>query len=510
MFTSIRQTPENNKIKTMFSTILKKDKLKVAFPIKDNSFQLWMPVLLGVLAYIFVHVNYNIYYIDDAWVISNIWNINKLGIAQDLVFIEPGDSGYVQYFGATYAFIMGHLLSLLGWTKSNVFLVNSAFVWSTALVWYQIVKLLPFSKNIAKLTLVFLPLFPPFFFAAHCGRPEAFTTFIVSLQLLLFIRKRYFLAAFLTGFAFEAHIMGAAGLFFLLAYALYKKEEILFNKHAFQKLILPFSLGGFTAIGYYFMIHASHFSLTELTGLISDHRDMNSPLNSYILSYFMNYDWYSHIWEFALFLAGLTFYFRKGLFKGNRFLTILIIVLLISTIITRRENKNYLVYIFPAFILLYFYTSEQLKILKKFSLALTVAMGLYYGLHFYFNSAYDFEKIVLATKEELKDDKLPIVGVPDFWFAAMDKNFIPIHHRKEGSLRSLDDFHLIQSDYLEWRCKEYERTLGYYKKNYNATLVKEIDAAEGKKILIWHCKKPAQNISKLLIKQEVTDWSTKK
>lgn len=151
----------------------------------------------------------------------------------------------------------------------------------------------------------------------------------------------------------------------------------------------------------------------------------------------MNYDWYAHIWEFALFLAGLTFYFRKGIFKGNRFLTILIVVLLISTIITRRENKNYLVYIFPAFILLYFYTSEQLKILKKFSLALTVAMGLYYGLHFYFNSAYDFEKIVLATKEELKDHTLPVVGVPDFWFAAMDQNFIPIHYRKEQSLRAL-------------------------------------------------------------------------
>ncbi|MFT5166191.1 MAG: hypothetical protein ACI8P3_001422 [Saprospiraceae bacterium] len=489
----------------MYFAILKKVKPTVLTPTEENDLQLWMPVLLGLLAYIFVNVNYNIYYIDDAWVISNIWNTTKLGIAKDLVFIEPGDNGYVQYFGATYAFIMGNILNLLGWTKSNVFLVNSTFVWGTAIVWYHLVRQLPFSKNIANLTLAFLPIFPPFFFAAHCGRPEAFTTFIISLQLLLFIRKRYFLSAFLTGFAFEAHIMGAAGLFFLLAYSIYKKEDLLFNKQAFWKMFLHFTLGGMTAIGYYFAIHGSHFSLAELTMLITENRDMGTPLNNYILNYFMNYDWYSRIWEFALFLAGITIYFRKGIFKGNRFLTILVMVLLISTIITHRENKNYFVYIFPAFILLYFYTAEQLKMLKKFSLALTITMGLYYGLHFYFNSNYDFEKLVLDTKKELKDNTLPVVGVPDFWFAAMDKNFIPIHNRKELSLRSLDKFYLIQSDYLEWRCKEYDRTMSYYKKNYNATLVKELDTFKGEKIRIWQCKKPAQVLPKLA-KQETLGW----
>ena len=490
----------------MNSTILKKISTTVNTPSKENNLHLWLPILLGVLAYGFVHVNYNIYYVDDAWVISNIWNITTLGVAEDLVFIEPGEGGYVQYFGLTYAFIMGHVLNVLGWTKSNVFLVNSVFVWSTAIVWYQILRQLPFSKTVAKLTLAFLPIFPPFFFAAHCGRPEAFTTFIVSLQLLLFIRNRYFLAAFLTGFAFEAHIMGAAGLFFMLAYTLYKKEELLFNKKTFWDLFLRFTLGGLAALAYYFMIHGSHFSLAELTGLITEKKDMGgTPLNNYILNYFMNYDWYSRVWEFALFLGALALYFRKGLFRDNRFLTILVVVLLISTIITRRENRNYMVYIFPAFILLYFYTFEQLKQLKKFTLALSVAMGLYYGLHFYFNSTYNFEKIVLATKEELQDKTLPVVGVPDFWFAAMDKKFIPIHYRKNTSLHSVDDFYLIQSDYLEWRCKIYDRTMDYYKKNYNATLVKEIAVFDDEKVRIWKCTKPDQVFSKL-VKRESPVW----
>ncbi len=469
---------------------------------------LLIPLFLGGLAYTFVHVNYNIYYVDDAWVISNIWNITQLGLAEDLVFIEPDEGGYVQYFGVTYAFLMGHLLNLLGWTKSNVFLVNSIFVWSTALVWYQILKQLPFSNIVAKLTVTFLPIFPPFFFAAHCGRPEAFAIFIISIQLLAFIKKRYFLAAILTGFAFESHIMGTVGLFFLLSFVIFKKEELILNKRAFERLFLQFTLGGLMAMGYYFSIHGNHFSWAELTGLISEKKDMGSPLNNYILNYFMNYDWYSRVWEFALFLGALGLYFRKNLFKGNRFLTILVLVLLISTLITRRENRNYLVYIFPAFILLYFYTFEQLKILKKFAVVLAFSMSLYYGLHFYFNGAYNFEKIVLETKRELKDKKLPIVGIPDFWFAAMDKKFIPIHHGKNSNLHALNKFYLIQSDYLEWRCKIYSHTINYYKQNYNAILVKEIPVFENQKIQIWECERNDYLLSKVL-KDDSPIWKKK-
>ncbi len=474
------------------------------FP-KEQTY-LWALLFLSVLAYIFVHVNYNIYYVDDAWVISNIWNFTTLGLSEDIVFIEPGESGYVQYFGVTYAFIMGHVLNLIGWTKSNVFIVNSIFVWGTALVWFKILKQLPFSKNIARLTLLFLPVFPPFFFAAHCGRPDAFVAFIISIQVLLFVRKRYFWAALLTGFAFEAHIMGIVGLFFLIAYTIYKKEDILFNKRARTTLLTHFTLGGICALAFYFAIHGGHFSIGELAMLVGDKRDMGSPLNSYILNYFMNYDWYSRVWEFALFLGVIGLYFRKGIFRENRFLTILVIVLLVSTIITRRENRNYFVFIFPAFILLYFYTFERLRQLKKFTMVLTLSMSVYYGLHFYFNGDYEFEKIVLEAKEELEDKDLPIVGIPDFWFAAMDKEFIPIHHRKKSNLHALDNFYLIQSDYLEWRCKIYDHTLSYYKENYHATLIKEIEVFGDEKIQIWECEKAEGLLSKAEGANQPTEW----
>jgi len=486
-------------------TILNKQRTSLSNLLEKDNVQLWIMFIFGLIAYSFVHVNYNIYYVDDAWVISNVWNITRLGIAEDLVFIEPDESGYAQYFGITYAFIMGHVLNFIGWTKSNVFLINSTLIWSAAIVWYHILKELPFSKRIAKLVLVFLPIFPPFFFAAHCGRPEAFTVLIVAMQLLLFIRKRYFLAALLTGFAFEAHIMGALGLFYLLAYAIYKKEELFFVKEERNKMISHFFFGGVTALGYYFALHGNHFSWAELSGIISQKKDMGTPLNNYILNYFMNYDWYSRVWEFALFLTGIVLYFRKGLFKNNRFLTILLIVLLVSTLITRRENKNYLVYIFPAFMLMYFYTFEQLGKMRLFLKSLVVCMSLYYGLHFYFNNDYDFEKIVLDVNEELKDKDLPIVGAPDFWFASKENKFIPMHHRKKKSLHALDKFYLIQSDYLSDRCKLYNEMMAYYKTNYNVVLVEEVSAFNENNIQIWSCEKIVEP-QPLFVRKENKEW----
>lgn len=122
-------------------------------------------------------------------------------------------------------------------------------------------------------------------------------------------------------------------------------------------------------------------------------------------------------------------------------------------------------------------------------------MSLYYGLHFYFNGPYDFEKIVQEVNEEIKDKNLPVVGAPDFWFAAQENNFIPMHYRKEKSLHNLNEFYLIQSDYLSGRCKLYEETMDYYKKNYNTELLEEVVVYDDQKIQIWSCEKMPEPIT---------------
>ena len=464
-----------------------------------------LPFLMGLIAYSFLHVNYNIFYGDDAWSISNVWNINHLGISEDLVFIDEGASGYDQYFGFTFSFVMGNLLHLLGWTKSNVFLVNSIFIWMTAFVWWRILKELPFSASIANLMFVFIPLFPPFFFAGHIGRPDAFVILIIASQLLCFIQKRYFLAAFLTGFAVETHVMGIVGLFFMLAYTIYQYKELILNTVHFKSLFWRFGGGGLTALGFYFLLHADHFSLAELTGIIQSKKDMSSPINNYILAYFTDFDWMAHVWELVLMISVSILYFKNGLHKKNRFLFILMLVLILSTILTRRENRNYLVYIFPAFMMMYFYTFEQLNRLKSFSLILTAMLGVYFSVFYYHNRAYDFEKIIMDIEAVIEKDKLPVMGMADFWFASKEQEFIPIHYYRDFNKLNLEEFYFIQSDYIGHRVVNYDFVKDFYFENYDNELVTKILIMEGKEVGIWKCVKKGNELPQIS-KVEIPPW----
>lgn len=441
-------------------------------------------VLFSLSIYFLLPINYNIYYIDDAWVISNVWNITQFNIAKDLVFIPAGESGHAQYFGITYAKVMGSCLELLGWTKGSIFFINSIFVWSTALVWYLILGDLPCSPIVRKLMLFFIPVFPPFFFAAHSGRPEAMVLFLLSLQYFFFIKKRYFLSFTLFGPIIESHIMGGVGGFFMLGHFWFQRKAILFDKKIFGQMLVSVLFGGAVSVAYYFSFHYAHFSMTELSELVHRKRDMGSPLNNYILNYFINYDWYSRFWEFALLLFSLGVFVQRKYFKQHPYLTIMLAVLIVSTLITRRENRNYFVYIFPIFLLMYFYVFERLGKLRIFVLGLVATLGLYYSGHYYFNGSYEFQRVIDEVQVSIDDKQLPVIGVPDFWFAVKEQQFIPLHHRQQKALLTLDDFVFIEADYLAWRCKLYTKMKTYYNVFYKAEMIGEIDTGNGHQVRI--------------------------
>ena len=473
---------------------------------REKPISVAIPLFIGVLAYYFLHINYNLYYVDDTWTISNVWNFTKLGIAKDLVFIEPDEKGYNQYFGLTYYFLMGKALNILGWTKSSVFIINSFIVWPIAIVWWFILKELHFSKNVANLTVCFLPIFPPFFFAAHIGRADAMVLLIISFQLLLFIKKRYFLSAFLIGVAIEIHLMGVAGAFYLLSYMIYDHKTIFSKKVEFRLFFIKIFSGALLGIIYYFCWHYNHFSIEEIGRLVSSKKDMSSPLNNYILTYFSSTDWVSHIWEFILLIAVMVLYIKNKLYRKNRFLFILLLFLIISTFITRRENRNYLIYIFPAIILMYFYTFEQLKKLKCFTVFISIALSVYYYSIFNFNKDYHFEKIVSDIRKELKDETIPIVGIPDFWFAAMDREFISIHSARNLNRVQPGEFYFIQSDYLKHRVRTYQYTKKHYLYHYQTHLEKEIDIGfKGAKIKTWNCTRTDAPVPQM-VRQVYPGW----
>jgi hypothetical protein len=472
--------------------------------LKENITPL-LTLALALTAYYLLQENYNVYYVDDTWTISNAWNFVNLGVAKDLVFIEPDGQGFRQYFGLTYSFLAGHFLNLFGWTKSGISLMNTGFVLATAVTWWFILKNLPFSKPVRLMTVLFLPLMPPFFFAAHAGRADAMVVFLLSLQFLAFIRGRYFMAALLTGIATESHIMGAVGVFYMLAYAVYKKEELLFDKKNFLKMS-GWMAAGFAAAGAYYMsLHWSSFNLQELEALVGGKRDMSSPLNNYILTYFTDFDWYRHLWELGLLGVATVLYIKKGFFRENRFLLIFLLALVVSTFITRRENSNYFVYIFPVFLLMYFFVFEQMGRLRQFSAALLAVLAVYFSVIYFNNRNYRFDEITQKIRAAMPDENLPVIGMPDVWFAAKDRDFVPIHHTRDFDRLKLKKFYLVETDYLAIRSRGYREVMHFFEEHAERRLLGTIEAGPERTIRIYACESEP-GVRPQFVKQEYPGW----
>lgn len=435
--------------------------------------------------YISLHANFNIYYEDDSWTISNVWNYQQLGIEEDLIFLESDALGRRHIFSKFYNVLCGNFLDFFGWTKTNVYALNSIFLFLAAFVWYFIMQYLPVSKSIKTIIPLLIPIFPPFFFAAHTGRPDAMTFLLVSLLFLFFIQKRYLLAAFLLGMAVETHIMGIIGAFYMLAYTLYRRRDLYDNPKEISQLILQSSLGLVLGVFYYLALHWDAFSMGEMLSLIGSKTDMVSPLNNYILSYFTDFDWHHHLLEFLL-LSVTTFLFIKNkLYKGNEFISLFIIVLVISTLITRRENRNYIIYIIPAILMMYCYTYEQLKLLPRFIGAMIMLLGIYYGGILYQHRGYNFQSISSQIKAATPEADLPIVGMPDIWFAAQERTFYPLHTHRDFNRIQLDQFYLVESDFIAHRNRAYTPLMTYFSKNYDKELKKEWLAFQNKKMRVW-------------------------
>lgn len=454
--------------------------------------------LVIVAAYSLLHTNLNVYYEDDSWTLSNAWNYMQLGLDYDVLFLDQDGAFTGQLFGKLYFFFCGTFLNLFGWTKSNAFVFNSSLVIGTAFIWHYILKVLPFSKNISRILPFFIPVFPPVFFAAHTGRTDAFTFLLMSIGILLFIRKHYFAAGLIAMLAIETHIMGVVTLFYYASHFIYRHLN-LFGEHKDKKVsfatmapeIGKSALGLLTGIGIYSLLHYQVFDMNALSKIISSKADMVSPVNNYILAYFTDFDWSTHLPEFFLLIYTIGVYIKGKLFKENKFLLILLAVLFISTIITRRENRNYIIYLTPAILMLYFYVYEKTGKMKYFIPGMLMLVSFYFAQVYYKNHNFNFKKFVTFVDSNTSAKNIPVVGMPDVWFTAMEKEFYPIHNERDFNKITLDEFYLVETDYLSHRSRMYNPVKENIYLNYDCIKLNEWLAYANEKAAVCHCKKNA-------------------
>lgn len=448
----------------------------------------YLPIIIITIgAYTLLHQNLNIYYEDDSWTTSVVYNIFVNDIHKDTVFLDDSAVTQDQLFGILYSYISGSFLSLLGWTKSNVYLLSSIFIFLSSLVWHAIVRQLPVNHISQKYLSVLLPIFPPVFFAAHTGRPDGFTFLIMSIGILLFIKNYKLLAGIFLVLAMESHLIGVITGFYYIGYFVYEWERSNFNKSLLTPTFMSTSAGALIGLLIYGVLHINTFSMDALVGLIRTKTDMVSPVNNYILSYFTDFDWYSHIPEFLLLGVSTVVYIKHKLYTHNRFLLILLITLLVSTFITRRENRNYFLFISPVVILFYLETFSQIK-RPQLIINSLVAIGLFYFLIMYHkNQSFKFDNFVELIRTSTEED-LPIVGMPDVWFAAYDRDFIPIHNERNFNNIYLDSFYLIETDYLKDRSRSYSLVQANIHKNYKCQQIRTWHAFDNNNVQICKCK----------------------
>jgi len=432
-------------------------------------------ILTSIVLLIVMHDHLSIYYEDDSWTTSVVYNYYVKGLHLDVVFLDNDGSSNYQYFGYLYANVLGFFLQLFGWVKSNVYLFNTLLLIPLFAVWKMIAKAMPLRSSYDKIFPYYFILFPPVLFASHTGRVDVFCFLLVSACVLSFLKRQYFLTGLLAVLSVEVHVMGLIGIFYCLNHEI-RVPSFRRNKMWFNGLAM---LGGLLlGCGVYLFLHHHAFSLNGLVNLIGSNRNMVSPLNNYVMTYFTDFDWYLHIPEFLLMLGSVVLYARLGSIDKKTYAVSLVFLLIVSTLLTRRENRNYFLYISPAILIFYFHVFSKrakLHVLKVSLFCISIFYCLILKLEHY---KYDFGERVSWIRTQIVDNDMKVVGMPDIWFATYDKNYVAIHNQKKLSLEDTDDFYFVSTDYLSHRSRVYDDAKTYLLNNYNCECVDSISSTK--------------------------------
>ncbi|MCB0520038.1 MAG: hypothetical protein H6577_14525 [Lewinellaceae bacterium] len=446
-------------------------------------------LFLMAAIYFLLHTKYYRYYIDDAWWVSDIWYFIKEGRMEEVLFRAPDAPDRVIIFGKLYFYIYGAFMELFGWTKGAALLLSSLITWLGAGVWWLITRQLRLSGNLQILVPLGILIFPAFFSAAHLTRPDALVFLLVSLTFFAFLKKQYFLSGLLLLMAMETHLMGVTGAFYCLAWVLYHWREYLRDWKKFLGIIARCALGAVAGMGYYYLLHQHEFSFALLYDTLTMYSGMNNFRFGFIVKYFFQYYWYRHAWELLLLLASLFIFVKNKMWKGGHFASLLLPVMVLSSFVTGRPNANYMIFVYPAFLLFMFDVFERRGWLKPMLVYVGVSLSILYGLTFFANRHFDFKKITQATAQNLPDDGLPLIAMPDNWFAAPGRPFYPIY----PSVRYIPDLHLqefylIRNDYISHHSRNYDSLIQWLEERFDFTLVKKFNAFEDQDVEIFHCK----------------------
>jgi len=476
--------------------------------------------LLIFAAYYFLHGSHVLYNGDDAWTMTRLYHFSKTGINMDTIFRAVTTDERVQIFNQLFNYLYTGWLNIFGWTKSSAHILGTGIMVLSAAVWYKILEALGFSNNLVVIFTLTLFLFPAYYGTANLIRTDPLTFLFSAVSFYLFIKQKYFLSAFVGCMAVETHAMGIITGFYILAYIAAERKQFFGEAQLWRKALGPLLLGLLLGIIYYFALHAHVLTPERLERTLLDNRNNAKELPNYLITYFAQTEWYLHFWEFFLMLGTIIWFVIKKGWRQNAFVGWFLVFMIISTFITGRPNRVYMVFIFPAFQLMLLFTAEQAGKLKWVTYLLIGIFILHYGNLYRMNHSYDGEIIRQKTEALIPDKTIPVVGMADNWFAAKDHEFYLIYNSIHDLVdRPFEKFYLIENEYLHIapvsiqmeeyaleqkltkdalilkRKKHYLKTINTFKDRYDCQKLGSFPAYQGKEARINICIKKADHIN---------------
>ena len=367
-----------------------------------------------IILYIGFHGRYSAEYLDDAWVLSWAWNLYKHGEARDIVFGEQG--GGTVHFQRTLAIVYGAAASLFGWTRGVGHGVSKIFVVTAAVLWYFIVRRLGYRKAAAGIFSGTMLLLEAYFGIANKIRPESLGLMLCSAALLLFMNRRYLLSGLLLAVAVENHPFAFTGGFWILAYLVVLLPEMRSRPRFYLFGALRF-LGGLTlGFGYWLALHPS--SMGELSGL--SRWSVGNVFSAYYFTH--RYAW-RHWPEALAALAALAVFAARKKHPSHPFVLPFLIAVVTASLVMPRGNIHYIVYLYPAVILVILTVAEDLRITPLAVFALLIFQLPQYAWLFWMQKDYSHREYLARLQEAVPANDEPIYGHPNAWFAFQEREF---------------------------------------------------------------------------------------
>jgi len=373
-------------------------------------------IVILIILYIPFHNRYRNEHIDDAWSFSWAYEYWIEGEVYDSVFGYLDGDGGTSVFGRTYAFIYGAWGLATSWSRPAGYVLSTILLLGTAALWRKNLLILGYAPSVALSFVAIMLLMEAYYGMAHRLRSDALVLFLSTLSFTLHLRRRPFFSGLSLCVGIETHPYGLIGLFYILSAVLNDFLDTAKKKRRYSAAyVLRFILGGLLGFGYYM---ALHFKWIE--GLLEvSNRIGGNPIFKYFFDH--SYSW-RHWPELAVVLAGVFIFIIRREYRNDKFIPTFLCMMLLFSILLPRGNHQYIVFLYPPFILLLLYLSANLNFLPFFVAGFMLFQIPQYAWLFWSQRNFSWPNYIERLQQFIPEDAT-IYGPSSAWFALYDRDF---------------------------------------------------------------------------------------